>query len=152
MSAEPEEMLATYDHATNEHMKTNKKFTQEHKEHVMGAIRAVAEHLHAMKNKPKAKQIGMLRETQAVMDAIHEAHPGLLKHIHHEAATGHGKFGYGQRGTARHIVTMNERGSHVHDTLTGHEPILAGKVRMSLPKYEGRPGNAKVEYQTIKVK
>ena len=151
MSAEPEEMLATYDHATNEHMKTNRHFKHEDKEHVMGAIRAVAEHMHATKNKSKAKQIGMLKEAQAVIDAVHEAHPGLLKHIHHEAATGHGKFGYGQKGTARHIVTIRENSSHVHDTLTNHEPIIAGKVRLALPKYEGRPANAKVEYKTIKV-
>lgn len=152
MSAQPEEFVATYDHATNEHMKTNPKFTEQHKKKIMGAIREVAKHMQKMNGKTPAKQTVLKNEAQEVVDAIHSAHPGLLKHVHFEAATGHGKFGYEGEGTARHLVTSTPDGAHVHDTITGHEPIIAGVPRIALPKGSGRPGNAKIDYKAIKVK
>jgi hypothetical protein len=43
-------------------------------------------------------------------------------------------------------------GAHVHDTLTGHEPIIAGVPRIALPKGEDRPGNAKIDYKAMRAK
>jgi len=152
MSAQPEEFVATYDHATNEHMRTNPSFTQAHKNKIMNAIREVGKHMQKMKGKKPAAQGKLREEAQEVVTAIHKAHPGLLKHVHFEAATGHGKFGYGEEGTARHLVTSMPDGAYIHDTLTGHEPIIAGVPRIALPKGEGRPGNAKIDYKAMRAK
>lgn len=152
MSAEPQEFISTYDHATNEHMRVNPEFTQRHKNEVMHAIRELGKHLRAMAGKKRAVQEKMAKEGDTLLKAIHTAHPGLEKHVHFESATGHGKFGYNAPGTARYLVTSKASGSHVHDTLTNNEPIIANTPRVSLPKTEGRPAVVRTDYKAISTK
>ena len=152
MSAGPQEFVSTYDHATDEHMKVNPEFKQQHKNEVMHAIRELSKHLNAMAGKKKSTQEKMAKEGDTLIKAIHDKHPGLAKHVHFEAATGHGKFGYGEPGTARYLVTSKASGSHVHDTLTNSEPIIASVPRISLPKTEGGPGVVRADYRAISKK
>lgn len=153
MSAQGNEHHATMDHATNELMKSNKKFTRKHKEGVMNRVKQVNDRLSKMaKTTDKDKQRKLRDEAQKISDSIHDEHPDLLKHVHHEASTGHGKFGTGQTGTARHLVTSLPSGVHIHDTHTNNEPIVAGRPRIALPKGDGRPGNVKIDYKAIKKK
>ena len=150
MSAQPEELHATYEHATNEHMKSDKKFTAKHKEQVMKYVKKIKEHLSSMAGAKPEKQREHRDKAQALVNKIHDEHPNLLSHVHHEASTGHGKFGHGQEGSARYLVTSTPKGAHVHDTETNHEPIVAGRPRIALPKGSGRPGNAKIDYKAVK--
>lgn len=152
MSAEPKEFISTYDHATDEHMKVNPEFTSEHKNQVMHAVRELARHLNSIAGKKRSTQEKMAREGDELLQAMHKMHPGLAKHVHFEAATGHGKFGYSAPGTARYLVTSKPSGSHVHDTLTNQEPIIASVPRISLPKNEGRPAVVRADYRAISTK
>jgi len=152
MSAQPEEFHATYEHATTAHMQANDKFTDEHKKSVMDRIAKVRKHLASMANATPEKQRKHRDKAQKIMNQIHDEHPDLLSHIHHEASTGHGKFGHHQEGTARFLVTSGSESAHVHDTETQHEPIVAGRPRIALPKGTGRPGNVKIDYRAIKEK
>lgn len=149
MSAEPQEFVSTYDHATNEHMKVNPDFKQKDKDKVMHAVRELSKHLNAIAGKKRTLQERMAKEGDELLKAIHSAHPGLAKHVHFEAATGHGKFGYNGTGTARYLVTSKASGSHVHDTITNNEPIIAGTPRVSLPKNEGRPAVVRADYRAV---
>lgn len=152
MSAEANELHATYSHAVSEHANVNKKFTPQHQKKVMDRIKKVANNLNAMKNTgDKDEQRRLRDEAQAHIDAIHKEHPGLLSHVAHEAATGHGKFGHGQTGTARVLVTtIAGKQPHIHDTETQNQPIEIGAPRVALPKGENRPGNVKLDYKTKK--
>lgn len=151
MSAQGSEFAATYDHATDEHMKVNKKFTAAHKKKVMDGISQVNEHLSAMSGAAPEQQRKHRDAAQKIIDGIHSQHPDLLSHVHHEAATGEGKFGgKGSAGSARVLVTSTPNGAHVHDVETKKDPIIAGHPRVALPKGSGRPGNVKVDYRTVK--
>ena len=154
MSAEANELHATYSHAVAEHAKVNQKFTPQHQKKVMDRIKKVADNLNAMKNtNDKDEQRRLRDEAQDHINAIHKEHPGLLSHVAHEAATGHGKFGHGQTGTARVLVTtVAGKPPHVHDTETQHHPIEIGVPRVALPKGktasgQSRPGNVKLDYK-----
>ena len=149
MSAQPEEMTATYEHAVNEHMKVNTNFTEQHKEEVMGKIAQVHKHLHAMNGATPEEKENLRKKAQNIINGIHKEHPKLIDHFAHEASTGHGKFGRNQEGTARFLVTTTENGAHVHDTETNNKPIVPGAVpRVASPKGDGRPGNLKLDYRT----
>jgi hypothetical protein len=184
-SAEPNEMLATYDHATNKHMaEKDSEFTEEHKKDVVKKMRQVGEHMTAMKGtalrdevlkkakangekleddevlkRVTAKQKEHLKKGQEILNGIHRDHPGLIKHISFEAATGHGKFGEEQEGSANVLVTSTPDGPHIHDTDTSKEPIEIGAPRLALPKstysrskgtWSNRPGNFKLDYKAIR--
>lgn len=151
MSAQAEEFHATYEHATSEHMKDNPKFKEHHKKVVMEKVAQITKHLKAMAGAHPEKQRSHRDKAQGLIDSIHKDHPGLLHHVAFEAATGHGKFGHNQTGTARHLVTSLGTGAHIHDTHTGNEPIVIDTVpRVALPKGEGRPGNVKLDYRAVK--
>lgn len=151
MSAQPNEFMATYDHATRQHMQNNPKFKESHRKSVMDRVNKIAQNMEAMKTASRDEQIRLKNEAQQHINDIHTEHPGLLDHVHYEAATGHGKFGQGQAGTARYLVTSMPGGSHIHDTETGHEPIVASVPRVALPKGRNRPGNVKIDYKALKV-
>lgn len=149
MSAQPEEMKATYDHATNEYMTKNPNFTAEHKADIMDKIHQVHEHLYAMQNANKNTQKELAAKAQTIINNIHKDHPLLIDHISHEAATGYGKFGRNQTGSARFLVTAIDNGAHIHDTQTNNKPILPDAVpRIATPKGPNRPGNIKLDYKT----
>jgi hypothetical protein len=152
MSAEPNEFHATYSHAVAEHAKANKNFTPEHQKKVMSKVKKVQANLDAMKNTTdKSEQRRLRDEAQGHINNIHKEHPNLLQHVAHEAATGHGKFGHKQTGTARVLVTtLAGQSPHVHDTETGQHPIEVGAPRVALPKGSNRPGNVKLDYRTKK--
>lgn len=146
MSAQPEEFHATYEHATSQHMKDNPKFKEHHKRAVMERVMQISKHLKAMAGARPEKQRMHRDKAQELINSIHEEHPDLIHQVAFEAATGHGKFGHGQPGTARHLVTSLGTGAHIHDTKTGQEPIQVGVPRIALPKGTGRPGNVKLDY------
>lgn len=149
MSAQPEEFHATYEHATSEHMKENSKFKDHHKKVVMEKVAQISKHLKAMSGAHSDQQRKHRDKAQELMDSIHKDHPGLMQHVAFEAATGHGKFGHGQQGTARHLVTSMGASAHIHDTHTGNQPIEVGVPRIALPKGDGRPGNVKIDYRAV---
>lgn len=152
MSAQPEEFGATYEHAFNEHMKQNPQLTQKHKKKVMDRVEKIKTNLRAMKTAPREEHHALAAEAQAHLDAIHKDHPDLLKHVAYEASTGHGKFGHGQEGTARLLVTSLPDGAHIHDTETNNEPIVTKHPRIGLPKNSSdpkkprRPGVMRLDY------
>lgn len=150
MSAEPNEMMATYDHATDEHIKAGSGFTTEHKKEVMKQIAQVHKHLSSMSGADRPTQEKLRDRAQSIINGIHKKHPNLIRHVADEAAQGHGKFGRDGVGTARFIVSTTDNGSHVHDTVTGHHPIQSSPVpRVALPKgQDNRPGNLKLDYTT----
>lgn len=153
MSAQGSEFKATYDHATDQHMKANKKFTAAHKKAVMAGIDKVNNHLSKMAGASPDQQRQHRDSAQKILDKIHSDHPGLLSHVHHEASTGEGKFGgKGSVGSARFLVTSTHNGAHIHDVETNKDPIVASHPRVALPKGEGRPGNVKIDYKTVKAK
>lgn len=153
MSAQGSEFHATYEHATGEHMKKNKSFTAAHKKSVMDGISKVNKHLASMSGASPDDQRKHRDSAQKILDKIHGDHPGLLQHVHHEASTGHGKFGgKGAPGSARYLVTSTATGAHIHDTETNKEPIVASHPRVALPKGDNRPGNVKIDYKTAKSK
>lgn len=150
MSAEPSEMMATYDHATDEHVKANSGFTAEHKKEVLKQISQVHKHLSSMSGADRPTQEKLRDKAQSIINGIHKKHPNLIRHIADEASQGHGKFGRDGVGTARFIVSTTGSGSHVHDTVTGEHPIQSSPVpRVALPKgQDNRPGNLKLDYTT----
>jgi len=158
MSAEPNEFHATYSHAVAQHAKANRGFTAQHHREVMGHVEKIQSNLNAMQYTNDRNELHRLRdEAQQHMNDIHEKHPGLLQHVAHEAATGHGKFGHGETGTATHLVTtIAGQAPHIHDTETNNQPIKVGIPRIALPKGkknkkksdENRPGNVKMDYET----
>lgn len=154
MSAEPNEFHATYSHAVEQHQSQNKDFTDEHKKSVMDRVSKIQSNLNAMKTTTdKSEQRRLRDEAQGHINSIHSEHPSLLHHVAFEASTGHGKFGQGGEGTARHLVTtIAGSAPHVHDTETGHQPIEVGTPRVALPKGKNRPGNVKLDYKTKNLK
>jgi hypothetical protein len=158
MSAESNELRATYDHATTQHMKENSKFTSEHKQHVMDKIHQIGKHMEAMKGANMATQKQHQAHAQKLADEIHNDHPGLMNHVAHEAATGQGKFGgAGSTGSSDVLVTTHEGAApHIHDVKTNNSPIhVKPKLRIALPKGRDkatglgtRGGNAKLDYTT----
>jgi len=153
MSAQPEEFAATYDHATDQHInESNSGFTSEHKKEAMRKIKKVQEHLNAMKGANPDEQRKHRDSAQKIINDIHEKHSGLLKHVHYEATTGHGKFGHNQAGSANWLVTSTPDGPHIHNTESGNEPIEAGIPRIALPKGDGRSGNVKIDYKVLRNK
>jgi len=158
MSAESNELRATYDHATTQHMKSNPNFTAEHKQQVMDKIHQIGKHMEAMKGADRATQKQHQAHAQKLADEIHNDHPGLMDHVAHEAATGQGKFGgEGKTGTADVLVTTHEGAApHIHDVKTNNSPIhVKPRLRIGLPKGRDkktglgtRGGNAKLDYVT----
>jgi hypothetical protein len=152
MSAQPEEMMAIYHHAANEHMKTDQTFNNEHKNNVIKQISQVQKHMNAMKTASETEKDSLVSKAQSIINNIHKNHPGLINHVAREASTGHGKFGKNQVGTARYLVTALPDGAHVHDTEINHEPIVPNAVpRIAKPKGGGRPGNIKLDYRANKL-
>lgn len=152
MSAQPEEMMAIYHHATREHMDADKTFKKEHRDNVIKQIGQVQKHMNAMKTASETEKDSLVSKAQSIINNIHKNHPGLIKHVAYEASTGHGKFGKNQTGTARYLVTAVPDGAHVHDTETNHEPIVPNTVpRIAKPKGGGRPGNIKLDYRANKL-
>lgn len=151
MSAQPNEFHATIAHAVEQHAKSDPNFTAEHKADVIEKSKLVSKHMNDMNGASPEKQEQLRIKAQKIMDDIHKQHPNLLQHIHHEAATGKGKFGgHGSEGSAQFLVTTTSKGAHVHDTVTGTHPISASPIRIARPKGDGRPGNAKIDYKVGK--
>jgi len=158
MSAESNELRATYDHATTQHMKANPNFTDEHKKNVMDKIHQIGKHMESMKGADMATQKQHQAHAQKLADEIHNDHPGLMDHVSHEAATGQGKFGgEGSTGSADVLVTTHSGAvPHIHDVKTNNSPIkVKPRLRIALPKGRDketglgtRGGNAKLDYST----
>lgn len=158
MSAESNELRATYDHATAQHMKSNPNFTGEHRTQVMDKIHQIGKHMESMKGADMATQKQHQAHAQKLADEIHDQHPGLMDHVAHEAATGQGKFGgEGSAGSADVLVTTHAGAApHIHDVKTNNSPIkVKPRLRIALPKGRDkatglgtRGGNAKLDYST----
>lgn len=155
MSAESNELRATYEHAANRHAQENPAFTEEHKRDVNTTIDQIGKHMEAMKGADRATQIAHRDAAQKLADGLHSRHPGLMKHVAYEAATGEGKFGgAGSSGSASVLISTHKDGMpHIHDVNTNREPIeVKPRLRISLPKGKGRSGNAKLDYTAKRAK
>lgn len=157
-SGQSQETRGLFEHATSEHIKASKmgkgpKFTEADKQEVISKIQKMTQHMDKMKNPDRAVQLKHKAAGSKILDEVLDKHPGLLAHLHFEAATGRGKFK--GKGQARHLVssyTDGTRGAHVHDTKTGYEPIIANRPRLSLPKASSekpgsRPGAMRLDYK-----
>lgn len=150
MSAGGEETKAVYDHAMRGMVTHNHASEADHVD-VMSKMDQLHKHLSAMKDTQDDDEKRKHRDAgQAIVNDIHARHPKLSRYVNYEAATGHGKFGTHQTGTARFLVTSTNHGStHIHDT--AEDDI--GKAselptpRVALPKGSGRPGNVKLDYR-----
>jgi hypothetical protein len=174
MSGESAETRATYDHASNRLMQENPEFKNEHKTGVMNRINEITSHMDSMVPSrilenatasgmkiPQEKVDEYIRSEQLrhneqankKMKKLHADYPDLEKHVIYEAATGHGKFGRNNIGTARFLVTTHKKGPHIHDT-ENDGPIKASIPRIALPKggirdsngrFRNRGGNLKID-------
>lgn len=146
MSAEPAETKATYHHAING-MRAEGKLTDEQRDKLHDHVEKASAALAKMKE-AGADKTALKNEAQHHIDAVHAEHPELINYVHHEAASGHHKFGGGE-GSATHILSSyNEKtdsaGLH-HVNEYKHGTMKTAHPRAALPKGDGRYGNLKID-------
>ena len=159
MSAEPAETKATYKHVITHMRMAGKVNTTQAKKMFKHADEA-AKNMDAMRDvdpkdpKRDDKLDALKNEAQKHIDAIHNEHPEVTEHLHHEAASGNHKFGVGNEGSATHILSSyNEKAQsanlhHVDDYHKGK--IKLAHPRVAKPKGKSsdgrsRPGNLKLD-------
>lgn len=154
MSPQPPEMIAIYDHAASNMVKHGKITKLDHS-HIVDHINRVAVPIANMKYSTSAEQTEKFRhEAQFHINHLHNTYPDLIKHVYHEAVSGHGKFNE-QEGTASHIITSFDakKGSatidNVNDYISGHDKFQIPRVSAPKSKLGGtRPpcaGNLKID-------
>lgn len=174
MSGSPSEMIATYEHAANT-MLNRGHISQAHHNEIMHHVKIAANHISNLKGLSDAEKTERVKAATSVMKQLHakfdhkdfyknegagltHTHARLNNFVHHEAASGEGKFGgSGADGTANYIVTSHDpkTGStdihHVNDYLNT-DPTKLGAPRPAKPKDAKRAdGNHKIDVKKFTV-
>jgi hypothetical protein len=152
MSGGPEENKAVHDHAAREMLDTHPDYAKKSKKakdaihnDIMSKMDEVTHHLNAMKTASPEKQQEHKNKAQAVLNAVHDAHPHLNSFVRKEATTGRGKFGENSPHAASYLVKSasgNKTASIQHVNEVDHR---GPRLRASLPKKTGRSGNIKAD-------
>ncbi len=158
MSAGPEENMAVHEHATNR-MIEHGLIKKEHQKKILDHIKKANEYANQMKyyHHDEKKQGEMRDAGQKHIDAAYKVHPELNEYVHHEAATGHGKFDSTEHRANYLAVgaTKNSGASVVDTNKTRYTDKNSPHLRLALPKErlknakpgdEGRSGNFKIDH------
>jgi hypothetical protein len=167
MSGGPEETHATVKHASKQlgrEMKKSGKSKEEietAKKDITSKSERASRALKGMERGSRARKDALKKVAQRHYDRMHDAHPGLAKHIGSEASSGTGKFGKSvSSGSGQASVVL--KGA---DTRKGVEAKaqdikrreraggFSGKMRAAMPKSDKvnpktgktRSGNAKLD-------
>lgn len=118
-SMEPNQMMATFDHASKQLSLEDKTHNSERHKELMDHVSKIADHMNAMKgSKTEQQRDTHLAKMQETFSSLTQKFPKIIHHVAREAVSGNGQFGKDSPSTATHIVSYTKEKSkikHVDD-------------------------------------
>jgi hypothetical protein len=148
MSAQPEEMMSTYLHATKNALKSG-EISRDQRKNIRNKLKNVHSLLSQMSSSTPEEKEALKNTAQDHINSIHRDHPTLLNHVYNEAASGRGKFGRNNALSANYLISSSHGGKIPAIKKIEKDNIAEinnNKIpRVAFPKGSNRPGNLKID-------